>query len=73
MRLGAGRKRGNFLMADVDRLDFIRAADHIGDAIQTVANDPVDALNVSRCERPGKLIRDGFHKAILLLVSIQLS
>ena len=39
MRLGACREGGDLLVADVNPFDLSFAADRIGDAVETVADD----------------------------------
>ena len=61
MRLGSGGEGGNLLVPDMQPLDFALPADRIGQAVQAVANDAVDALDA--CERKGLsgLVCDAFH------------
>ena len=51
MRLGAGRKRGDLLVPDMDPLDLALAAHRVGQSIQAVADDAVDSLDASGGER----------------------
>ncbi len=45
MRIPAGRERGDFLVPDMQPLNAAMAAQRIGEAIEAVAHDSVDALN----------------------------
>src|SRR5262249_43520271 len=56
MRLGAGCERADLLMSHVDPLDLALTANGVGQTVQAVADDPVDALD-SRD-------REGFDKLI---------
>src|ERR1700693_4478511 len=42
LRLGAGRKRTRLLVAHVNPLYFLILVDGVDDAVQRIANDPVD-------------------------------
>jgi hypothetical protein len=42
--LGTGCERGNFLVSDMKPLDIAAPAHGIRQAVQAVANDPVDAF-----------------------------
>ena len=60
MRLGAGREGGDFFVPDVDPFDLALAADRVGQTVQAVADDAVDALDAGGREGFGELIRNVF-------------
>src|SRR5258708_39451981 len=45
MRIRPGRERGDFLVPDMQPLNAAMAARRIGEAIEAVAHDSLDALN----------------------------
>jgi hypothetical protein len=51
VRIGAGRERRHFLVADVDPFDGLLSADFVGYTIKRIANYSVDSLDPSRGER----------------------
>ena len=61
MRVGAGRESRHFFMPDMHPLDLALAADRVGEPIQAVADDAIDALDAGRRESLGELICDCFH------------
>lgn len=63
MRLGAGRKRRDLLVPHMDPLDLALTPYRIRQAVQAVANNPVDPLDARCGERLRKLI--GMVVAIL--------
>src|SRR5262249_21106619 len=56
MRLGAGRERGDLLVPDVDPLDLSLAPQGVGQPIEAVAHDPVDAFHAGGGERFDELV-----------------
>src|SRR4051812_39431868 len=56
LRLGARRERRDLLVADMDPCDFALPADCVRQAVQAVADDPVDPLDACRRERCGELV-----------------
>src|SRR5262249_37960882 len=50
MRLGARREGRHFFVADVEPLDLALAANGIGDAVEAVADNAVNALD-PRCSK----------------------
>ena len=61
MRLGAGRESRHLLMPDMHPVDLLLPADRIGDPVQAVADDAVDALDAGRRERLCELICNCSH------------
>src|SRR5207248_2789699 len=61
MRLGARGESGDLLVSDVHPLDLSLAADRIGQTIQAIADDAVDALDAGRREGLGELIGYGLR------------
>ena len=57
MRLGARREGRALLMAHVDPLDRLLSPQRIGEAVQGVADNAVDALNANVAEHVGNQIR----------------
>ena len=55
MRLGAGREGRDLLVPDMDPLDLALAAERVGQTVQAVADDAVDALDAGRSQRLGEL------------------
>jgi hypothetical protein len=68
-RLGTSREGGNLLMPDMQPFDLSLAAYDIGEAVEAVTDDTVDALDA--CERKGlsELVCDAFM--ILVPVSAE--
>jgi hypothetical protein len=56
MRLGAGRECGDLLMAYVEPLDLAVAAHGIGQSIEAVADDAIDALDTRGSQRFHELV-----------------
>ena len=48
MRLGAGREGGDLLMTDMQPLDLPLPANGIGNAVEAVADDAIDASHTDR-------------------------
>ncbi len=61
MRFSARCESGNLLVPDMDPFDLVLPADRIGDPVQAVANDAIDALDASRCQGVGELICNRNH------------
>ncbi len=59
MGLGPGREGGHLLVTHVNPFDLALATDRVGQAVQAVADDAVDALNPGGGEGFGELIGDG--------------
>ncbi len=57
MRLGPCRESGDLFVADVNPFDRPLAANRIGDAVETVADDAKHALDTGRRQRLDELIR----------------
>jgi hypothetical protein len=66
MRIRAGRERGDFLVPDMKPLITAMAAQCIGEAIEAVAYDPIDALNTCRGEGFDHLVCNSACHDILL-------
>jgi hypothetical protein len=64
MRLGSRGERGNLLVTHMDPLDLALTPDGIGQAVQAVPDDPVDALDTRNSKRFNELVSDGvdFHR-----------
>ena len=60
MRIGAGRERGDFLMAHMQPLNAAMPAQRIGEAVQAVPNDAVDPAHAGRRKRFHHLVGNGF-------------
>ena len=61
MRLGAGREGRDFFMPDMHPLDLVLGADRIGESVQAVADDAIDALDAGCRKGCGELICYRFH------------
>ena len=61
MRLRPGGEGGDFLMAHMDPFDVAAAAEGIRDAVEAVADDPIDALDAGGRQGCGKLIGNSCH------------
>jgi hypothetical protein len=59
MGLGAGGERGDLLVPDMDPLDLSLTADGIGQTVQTVADDAVNALDARGNKRIDELVSHG--------------
>ena len=59
VRLGAGRERGDLLVPDVHPLDLPLPADGVGQTVQAVADDTVDALDTCSGEGFRELVSHG--------------
>ncbi len=66
MRLGARRESCDLLVAHVDPLDLALAPQRVGQPVQAVADDAIDALDASGREGFGELICDGPHEFAFL-------
>ena len=66
MRVGAGGEGGHFFVAHVQPLHAAAPAHGVGEAVQTVADDAVDALHASRGENLDHLVGDGLGHRFLL-------
>ena len=66
MRVGAGGEGGDFFVAHVQPLHAPAAAHRVGEAIETVADDAVDALHAGRGENLDHLVGDGLGHRFLL-------
>ena len=62
LRFGARRKSGYFLMPDMDPFDLALLANRVGNSVQPVANDAVDALDAGRGERLRELFCNCAHR-----------
>ena len=62
MRLGAGREGRDLLVPDMEPLDLALPANGVGQAVQAVADNTVDALDARRCERFRELVGNCFHR-----------
>jgi hypothetical protein len=56
MRIRPGGEGGDLLVPDVDPFDLSLSANGIGEAVEAVTDDPVDAFNSRRSKRFGELI-----------------
>ena len=62
---GAGSEGGDLLVPDVHPLDLALAAQRVGQTVQTVADDAVDALDTGCREGFGELIGHGLcHRSL---------
>jgi hypothetical protein len=61
MGLGTGREGSDFLVPDVHPLDLPLPPNGIGQTIEAVAHDAIDALYTCGGERRGKLFGNGCH------------
>jgi hypothetical protein len=61
MGFSAGREGTDFLVPDVHSLDLALAPQRVCDAVETVADDAVDALYSGSNKRICKLISYGFR------------
>lgn len=59
MRLCAGGKGRDLLVAHVNPFDLALATNRVREAVQAVAHDSIDALDARGGERLGELIGDG--------------
>jgi hypothetical protein len=64
MRLGTGREGRDLLVTDMHPCDPALPADRVGQAVQAVADDAVDALDAGGREGLGELIGDGCHLSL---------
>ncbi len=62
MRLGSGREGRNLLVPDMEPLDLALPADGVGQAVQAVTDNTVNALDACRCERFRELVGNCFHR-----------
>lgn len=70
MRLRTRCKRRDFLMPDMNPFDLSLAAKRVGQTIEAIADDAIDALDAGRCEHFRKLICDcSYHDIFLRLKS----
>src|SRR5580700_7731720 len=60
MRLGTRREGRDLLVPDVDPHDLALAPQRVGQPIQAVTDDAVDALHAPCGENLRELVRDGF-------------
>src|SRR5262249_42052373 len=58
MGLATGGKRRDLLVPDVNPFDLALAAQRVGQPVETVADDAVNAFDSRRHENVGELIRD---------------
>jgi hypothetical protein len=56
MRLSTCRKSGNLLVPDMQPLDLPLPTNGIGNAVEAIANNTVDALDASSCKDVRELI-----------------
>jgi hypothetical protein len=61
VRLGTGRERGHFLMANMHPFHFPLATNGIGQAVEAVSDHAINALHTSRSKRFNKLISNSRH------------
>jgi hypothetical protein len=61
VRLGAGGEGSGLLVSHMQPLDLALPADRVGEAVEAVADDTVDALDAGRGEGFDELISDGLH------------
>src|ERR1700687_586798 len=64
-RQGAGGKGGDLLVPDMHPLELALAADGVRQAVQAIADNAVNPLDASGCERVGELIRHGLRHVSL--------
>jgi len=65
MRLRPGGEGGDLLVPDMDPFDLALTAKGIGQAVQAVADDPVNPLDAGGREGLGKLVGNGLrHRAL---------
>src|SRR5262249_16184676 len=63
MGLGAGREGTDLFVSHMHPLDLALAADGVGQTIQAVADNPINALDASGGEDVSELIRNGCHES----------
>jgi len=61
MRLRAGRKCRDLLVADMEPFDLALAADRVRQAIEAVADNALDPLHARGRQRLGKLVCNRCH------------
>jgi len=61
MRFCTGGESRNLFVPDMHPLNFVLSANRIGEAVQAVTNNTVDAFHFYCAERLGKLICNGLH------------
>jgi hypothetical protein len=66
MRLGAGGEGGDLFVAHVQPFDAAAPANGVGEAVQTIADDAVDALHARRRKNFNHLVGDGLGHRFLL-------
>ena len=66
MGVGAGGEGGDLLVADMQPLDAARAAKRVGEPVQAVADDALDALHSGGGENLDHLVGDGLGQCLLL-------
>jgi hypothetical protein len=64
MRFGTGRESGNLLVPDMHPRDLGLPAQRVGEAVQAVADDSIDALNARRSQNLRELIRYSFRHVV---------
>jgi len=72
VRFGAGRKRRDLLVPNVDPFDLALAADGVSQPVDTVAYDAVYTLHSRRGEGFDEVVRNGFHLRTSLLSNLPL-
>jgi hypothetical protein len=70
VRLGPCGERGNLLVSDVQPFDFPLPANGVGEAIEAIADDSVNALDACGSQRCCELIRDSFHGYLTIEVVV---
>jgi hypothetical protein len=69
VRVRTGRERGDFLVPDMQPLKAVMAAQRIGEAIEAIAHDSVDALNAGGGEGFDHLVCNSACHNLLLKFS----
>jgi hypothetical protein len=63
--VGAGGEGGDLLVPHVQPFDPVAPPNGVGEAVQAVADDALDALHACRGENPNHLIGDGLGHRVL--------
>ena len=66
MGVGAGGEGGDFLVAHMQPFDAATPADRVGEAVEAVADDAVDALHAGGGENLDHLVGDGLGHRVSL-------
>jgi hypothetical protein len=74
VRLGSGRKRGSFFVSSMGPLHVAALAERVGDAVERVARDPVNAFDTGQRQCVDNYLRYSlFSHAALQLIAGQLN